>query len=243
MSALGLGLVDSSAVLVPRTDGTEGALIDDLRDSCGFVIQGIDWVCRQFGFDLVQAIFDPIAGDYDAVDAMTANWAVLGEGLGAIGQNFAAISGALPEVWGGAAADAAGLRVADAAQAWDTAAEGTSLISAAMQDMLVATKAAVEVVAEMLSMIDDVVLKVAASALGWAKEIATGGASCRKVISLVNRAIEVVRRLETIIPPLLQACAMMARMMKAVRALFQLTSAATSTYNGARADDVAQAAY
>ena len=243
MSTLTLDLVDPASVLVPSTSGTDGPLIDQLRDQCGFVIQGIDWVCRQFGFDLVGAIFDPLAGDYDAVDAMASNWAVLGGGLAVVQANMASMAQALPVVWGGEAAAAAQGRITDFSEGLAVQAEGTALIAAAMQDMLVATKAVMELVAECLSLVDEVVLKVAASALGWAKEIATGGASCRRVISLVNRAIDAIRTLENIVPPLLQACATMGKLMKALRVTFQIASASTSYHNGNRVDDLADAAY
>ncbi len=110
---------------------------------------------------------------------MASNWAVLGQGLGVVQANMASMAQALPEVWGGDAAAAAQGRIVEFSEGFAVQSEGTALIAAAMQDMLVATKAVMELVAELLSLVDEVVLKVAASVLGWAKEIATGGASCR----------------------------------------------------------------
>ena len=81
--------------------GAEGALIDSLRDDCGYVIQGIDWVTRKVGFDLIGSIFDPIAGDFGTVDAMSASWASAGTALGDISANYGSMVTALPEAWEG----------------------------------------------------------------------------------------------------------------------------------------------
>lgn len=243
MSALAVSLVDPSSTFTPNTAGGDGPLIDQLRDNCGFVIQGIDWVCRKLGFDLIAAIFDPIAGDYDAVDAMAANWGVLGAGLGQIGANYAALASATPSVWTGDASDAAIGKISDFASGFDTQAEGAALIAVAMQDMLVATKAVVELLADLLSMVDDLVLMLVSSALKMAKEIATGGATVRKIISLINRAIAAIRTLEHVVPPLLQACAVMSSMMKALDVVFLVGNVSANANSASVADDVANAGF
>ncbi len=207
MTALTVHLVDPTTTFTPSTAGGEGPLIDELRDNCGFVIQGIDWVLRQVGIDLIAAIFDPIAGDYDAVDAMASNWGVLGAGLGQIGDNYTALTGAVSQVWTGQAATAATGKLGDFAGGFATQAEGARLVSTAMQDMLVATKAVVELIADTLSMVDDLVVWLLSSWLRAAKELATGGETIRKIVGLVNRAIDAVRTLKDVVPPLLQACA------------------------------------
>lgn len=243
MSTMTVELSDPTSTLKPVAAEGAGDLINGLRDDCGFVIQGIDWVCRQFGFDLIAAIFDPIAGDWAAVDAMATNWGALGSGLGQIGGNYSALAGATPSVWTGDAATSATGKLTDFAEAFGTQAEASQLISAAMKDMLVAVKAGVEVIAQLLSLVDELVLKVAASALGWAKEIATGGATARKVISLVNRAITTIKKLEQVIPPLLQACALMSAMMKGLANLLKLGAAGYGLNNGQDVDDVADAGF
>lgn len=243
MSALSVSLVDPASTFTPNTAGGDGPLIDQLRDNCGFVIQGVDWVCRQLGFDLIAAIFDPIAGDYDAVDAMAANWGALGAGLGQIGGNYRALADATPSVWTGEASRAAVGKLSDFAGGFETQAEGAALISTAMQDMLVATKAVVELLADLLSMVDDAVLMLISSAIRMAKEIATGGATVRKIISLVNRAIAAVKTLENVVPPLLQACAIMSTMLKGLGAVFFVGNVAANSDSGSQVDDVAHAGF
>lgn len=241
MSALDISLADPTSVLVPNTSGGDGPLIDQVRDNCGYIIQAVDWVTRKLGFDLIAAIFDPIAGDYDAVDAMAANWGVLGAGLAQIGDNFAALSGATPGVWTGDASDAAVARIATFADGFATQAEGAELIGVAMQDMLVATKAIVEFLADLLSMVDEIVLSLTVAKV--IKEIATGGAGIRKVVSLVTQAINLIKKLENVIPPLLQACACLEAMMKALDAVFLVANASVNINNGTRTDDLANAGF
>ena len=239
--SLDISLADPTSTLTPSLSGGDGPLIDQIRDNCGFIIQAIDWVTRKLGFDLIAAIFDPIAGDYDAVDAMAANWGVLGAALGQIGQNFEALSGATPGVWTGDASEAAVAKLGTFADGFATQAEGAELIGVAMQDMLVATKAIVEFLADLLSMVDEIVLSLTVAKV--LKEIATGGAGIRKVVSLVTQAINLIKKLENVIPPLLQACACMEAMMKALDAVFLVANAGVNLNNGSKVDDLATAGF
>jgi len=241
MSTLDISLVDPASTLVPNTSGGDGPLIDQIRDNCGFIIQAVDWVTRKLGFDLIAAIFDPIAGDYDAVDAMAANWGVLGAALGQVGDNFTALAGATPGVWTGEASDAAIAKISRFADGFATQSEGARLVGVAMQDMLVATKSIVEFLADLLSMVDEIVLSMTVAKV--LKEIATGGAGIRKVIGLVHQAVELVKKLENVIPPLLQACACLEGMMKALDAVFLVASSSVNINNGTKTDDLANAAF
>lgn len=237
MSTLSVHLMDPTATLVTNTAGTDGPLIDQIRDNCGFIIQAIDWVTRKLGFDLIGAIFDPIAGDYDAVDAMASNWGVMGSALGQIGDNFTALQDATPHVWKGEASVAAVTKLGDFAEGFATQSEAARLISTAMQDMLVATKAIVEFLADLLSMIDEIVISMTIAKI--IKEIATMGGGIRKVVSLVGRAIETIKKLENVVPPLLQACAALEGMMKVLDSLFLVANVATNVNTGTRTDDLA----
>jgi hypothetical protein len=241
MSSMTVSLVDPS--WSPSTAGSEGDLIDEMRDNCGFIIQGIDWLLRKVGFDLIGAILDPIAGDFNAVDAMASNWGVLGNGLGQIGHNYSAINGALPSVWAGRAADAASGKITGFADAFATQAEGAQLVMTAMQDMLTATKAVVELVADAMSMVDDLAVSLICSWFKLAKELATGGATIRKIVHLVEGAIEAIKTLHNVIPPLLLACAIMSSMMKALDMVFLIGNVAGNATSGSKADDVANAGF
>lgn len=241
MSTMVIGLTDPS--WAPNTSGSEGDLIDEMRDNCGFIIQGIDWLLRKVGFDLIGAILDPIAGDFNAVDAMASNWGVLGNGLGQIGANYSAVAGSVPSVWTGQAADAATGRLTGFADGFATQAEGAQLVMTAMQDMLTATKAVVEFVADAMSMVDDIAVSLICSAFKLFKELATGGATIRKIIHLVEGAIAAIRTLQNVVPPLLQACAIMSSMMKALDMVFLIGNVAANSNSGSKADDVADAGF
>ncbi len=241
MSTQVVSLVDPQ--WTPSTAGSEGDLIDEMRDNCGFVIQGIDWVLRKIGFDLIGAILNPIAGDFNAVDAMASNWGVLGNGLAQVGSNYGTIAGAVPQVWAGKAADAATGRITGFADGFATQSEAAGLIMTAMQDMLTATKAVVEVVADAMSMVDDLVVSLVCSWFKLAKELATGGGTVKKIIELVEHAIDAIKTLEHVVPPLLQACATMSKMMKALDTVFLIGNIAANSNSGSKADDVADAGF
>ncbi|HEU5038700.1 MAG TPA: hypothetical protein VFT70_16965 [Nocardioides sp.] len=241
MSTLTVSLGDPG--FTPAGAGGEGSLIDDLRDDCGFIVQGIDWVLRQIGIDLIALIFDPLAGDFDAVDAMAANWKVLGSGLGEIGQNYSILAGATPSVWTGDAGSAAVTKMSDFAGGFEQQAEGAQLISTALEDMLTATKAVMEVVAEAISLIDEAAMTLVTSWLKLAKELASGGETVRKIISLATKAIDAVKTLQNVVPPLLQACAVMSTMMKALDAVFRVGNVAANSNSGSKVDDIAAAGF
>lgn len=242
MRVLEVALVDPSFPVA--TSSAEGELINEIRGKCGYVVNGIDWVCRKIGLPSpIEAIFDPICGDFSAVDAMAINWETMARSLDQVSGNYAKLAEALPHVWTGEDAAAALARLVDFAEATGTQSEGAALISDALEDMLVAVKAAVEFLAELLSLVDELVLKLLASPIGIAAEILKGGKTVRRIITLVNRAIDLIDKLKEIVPPVLQALALLSAMMKGTRILFQIGNFATNTNAGLKADDVAEAGY
>lgn len=244
MTTVSLALVDPASTFSPRGSAEGyGEMIDDIRADCGFVIRGIDWVCRQFGFDLVAAIFEPIAGEYGTVDAMAENWAAMGEGLGQVGDNYRRIAAVTPSVWTGAAAERAVEKFSEFAEGFTTQAEAAGLMHDALKSMLRAAKAIVSALAECLSLLDLAVMKLVSGPLGVAAEILSGGKTVRRCIELVQMAIRIVGTLREVIPPLLMACQLMAALFKGIRVLFQVGSAVANSNTGNKADDVAGAGF
>ncbi|QIK67018.1 hypothetical protein G7072_12290 [Nocardioides sp. HDW12B] len=221
--------------------GAEGALIDSLRDDCGYVIQGIDWVTRKVGFDLIGSIFDPIAGDFGTVDAMSASWASAGTALGDISENYAAMVTALPEAWEGPASSAALTHLSQVSDAHATQQEACTLISRQIQNMLEMTRTTCELIAECLSFVDEIVLSLTAAKI--LKEIATFGGNIRKIVSLVRRAIDFVQDLSKLIPALLKAAAGLAAVMKATNAVLKLSVVGTNYGAGNYVNETADAAW
>ena len=79
----------SSAVGGGRPGGGLGQYIEGLKDQCGLLISSIDWAVDQLtGWSLLEALFKPIAGDFDALASMQKAWGNVGTSLGAVGDNY-----------------------------------------------------------------------------------------------------------------------------------------------------------
>lgn len=244
MGDLALDLLVPTEALVASTPSGDN-YIDSLRDDCGYVIQGIDWVVRKIrsDWDLIALIFEPIAGDFDGVKALAANWESAGRALGYLGGNYAALSQAVPHVWEGRAADRAATRMQDMAEAFDLQRETSEMMSTALECMLTATQAVCEAVASLLSLVDDAVVKLLASFWGWAKEIATGGSTVRKIIRYIDDAISLIKTLDTLVPKLIAVLGDLRMLFKGLDAVFAFAAVETNTRPGHMIDDVAGAGF
>lgn len=244
MTDVAVDLLDPRSSLVPTT-GSGDSYIDQLRDDCGYVIQGIDWVVRQINssWDLVALIFDPIAGDFDGVRSVSANWRATGNALGDLGANYGALSQAVPHVWEGRAAEKAAGRMLEMGQAFDLQRETCHMMSEALDCMLTATQAVCETVASLLSLVDDAVIKLLASFWGVAKEILSGGATVRKIIRLIDQTIGVIKTLDTLVPKIISVLGDLRMLFKALDAVFAFGAVATNTSPGRKIDDVAGAGF
>ena len=103
-------------------------------------------------------------------------------------------------------------------QAFDLQRETCHMMSEALDCMLTATQAVCETVASLLSLVDDLVIKLLASFWGVAKEILSGGATVRKIISVLGD---------------------LRMLFKTLDAAFAFGAAATNASPGHKIDDVA----
>lgn len=244
MTDIAIDLLDPRTSLVATT-GSGGSYIDQLRDDCGYVIQGIDWVVRKINpsWDLIALIFEPIAGDFDGVRSVSANWRATGNALGELGANYGALSAAVPHVWEGRAAEKAAGRMIDMGQAFDLQRETCHMMSEALDCMLAATQAVCETVASLLSLVDDAVVKLLASFWGWAKEIVTGGATVRRIISLIDQTVGLIKTLDTLVPKIIAVLGDLRMLFKALDAAFAFGAVVTNTAPGHQVDDVAEVGF
>ncbi|HXH78830.1 hypothetical protein [Nocardioides sp.] len=240
MTDVTIDLLDPASSLAATSPGG-GNYIDALRDDCGYVIQGVDWVARQINpsWDLVALIFEPISGDFDGVQALAANWRATGHALGSLGANYGALSQAVPHVWEGRAADRAAGRMLKMGEAFDLQRETCEMMGEALDCMLTATRAVCETVAALLNLVDDAVVKLLASAWGLAREVISGGATVRKIIGLVDQTISLIKTLDTLVPKIIGVLGDLRRLFIALDAAFALGAAATNTGPGTKIDDVA----
>ena len=129
-------------------DGGQGEYIEGLKKDCGFIISKIDSIVNALtGFSLLEALFKPIAGDFDTVSSMQKGWGNVGVSLGAVGDNYRSLSGQLPGVWEGQASRAAQHRLTDIADMHDGQQEATQHIQDQLGHVIEVAQATAEVVA------------------------------------------------------------------------------------------------
>lgn len=237
-----LTISDPTCTLAPHASSAEGDLINSLRSECGFILQAVDWLARKLGYDLIGAIFDPIAGDFSAVDGMRLDWQSISAALEGIGNNYDTMAAHVPAVWTGAAADAAQRRLAKMGEAHAVQAEAAGLMSMQLGNMLAAVKEACKLVAGVLALLEEIVLSL--SIAKWAKELLTMGSGVRRAITLIDRAITFIKNLNNVIPPLLKAAGMLAAMFRALNLVFMLPASALAQRSAANhIDDTAAAGF
>lgn len=235
-----LSLQDPRGVLVSGGSGIDGDLVEQIKGNCGFVVRGIDWVLEQVGINLLDTLFDKLAGDFTTVSVIAEDWRRTGLAAGILAQNYRAMADALPEVWTGEAADSLTLRLETFGQNMDDTAECVAMIQMAVEDMLAATKAAMEVVATTLSLIDDLCMYFAGSLVKLGKEILTGGRRIRQIISLARDVIRILEELAELIPALTKTAAAVAVVMRGLDFAVLGSTAKTNADVGDRADDASQ---
>ena len=237
-----VAIADPRGMLQPHSSGAEGDLIDSLRSECGFILQAVDWVARQVGYDLIGAIMDPIAGDFSAVDGMRMDWQAISGALDTVGSNYASMAEDVPSIWTGDAADAAQARMAQMAEAHGVQAEAAQLMSMQLGNMLSAVREACKLVAGVLALLEELVLSL--SLAKWAKEILTFGSGIRRAITLIDKAITFIKGLNNVIPPMLKAAGLMAMMFRGLNTVFMLPVAIGSHGTaGSHVDETADAAF
>ena len=237
-----VAIADPTGLLTPHASGAEGDMINSLRSECGFILQAVDWLARKLGYDLIGAIFDPIAGDFSAVDGMRQDWQSVSAALEAIGGNYDSMAAGVPSVWTGDAAEAARARLAKMGEAHGIQAEAAALMSQQMGNMLAAVKEACKLVAGVLALLEELIL--AFSVAKWAKELATMGSGIRRAIMLIDKAITFIKGWNNVLPPMLKAAGIMAAMFRVMNLVCMLPmSAGQQGDAGSHVDDTAGAGF
>ena len=130
-----------------------------IRSECGFILQGIDWAARKLGYDLIGAIMDPIAGDFSAVDGMRQDWHVAVRRPDPLGDNYREMADEPVQRSGpDRRPTAAQARLARMAKGHGTQAEAAQLMSMQMNNMLTAVKEACKLVANVLGLLEELLL-------------------------------------------------------------------------------------
>jgi len=226
-------------------DGGQGEYIEGLKKDCGFIISKIDSIVNTLtGFSLLEALFKPIAGDFDTVSSMQKGWGNVGVSLGAVGDNYRALSGQLPGVWEGQASRAAQHRLTDIADMHDGQQEATQHIQDQLGHVIEVAQATAEVVAAALSFINDVVtellLDAASGPFGWAKGAISAPGKARKVISLIHRGITAIEKFTRAVKAVVAVLKYVNAGLSAVDTVLQFGNAAASTSAGNHMDETSE---
>lgn len=239
---MSVAFADPSGLLHAHSSNAEADMVDSIRSECGFILQAIDWAARKLGYDLIGAIMDPIAGDFSAVDGMRQDWHALSAGLESLGENYQSMADNLSTIWTGAAADRAHARLTRMAKGHGTQAEAAQLMSMQMNNMLIAVKEACKLVANVLGLLEELLLSF--SIAKWAKEVLTMGSGVRRAITLIDRAITFIKNLNNVIPPILKAAGVMAAMFRGLNMAFMLPMSHNEHRDAAQhIDDTANAGF
>lgn len=230
-------LRDPRGVLVSGPAGADGDLVEQIKDNCGFVVRGINWVLEQIGINLLDALFDKLAGDFSTVSVMAEDWRRTGIAAGILAENYRAMAEAIPEVWTGDAAVALTAKLDEFGDSMADASECVDMIQMAIGDMLAATKAAMEVVATTLSLIDDLCMYFAGSLAKLAKEIFTGGRRIREIISLARDVVRILEELADLIPALTKTAAAVSVVMRGLDFVVLGSTAKNNSDVANQADD------
>ncbi|WP_442939990.1 WXG100 family type VII secretion target [Nocardioides sp. B-3] len=170
------------------------------------------------------------------------DWHALSAGLESLGDNYQSMADNLSTIWTGAAADRAHKRLTRMAKGHGKQAEAAQLMSMQMNNMLTAVKEACKLVANVLGLLEELLLSF--SIAKWAKEVLTFGSGVRRAITLIDRAITFIKNLNNVIPPILKAAGLMAVMFRGLNMAFMLPMSAGQHADAANhIDDTANAGF
>lgn len=232
-----LTLVNAGSALMPSTSTAAGAMIDGVREDCGFLIRTIDWICRKIGFDLIGAIFNPIAGDFNGVDQVRMNLASLGTAMTGVGDNYLQMAGNVPSVWTGEAATGAAQTLREMGEAHTQQGEGLGMMSRQVGNMLTATEEIVGLIGTIIGTLADELLSVGiGKILEW---IAIGWNKIRRYVRLIERAIDLVRSLADLMPPLVTAARVLGTLLNTLKLVMMGAAIGTQHAAGSMVDETA----
>jgi hypothetical protein len=202
-------LVDASSFLVPG-QAPENP-VSDLRWSAGALLGSIDWVAEKFiGFSILdRCVFHPFAGDWQGIYRASEAWKHAGDAATGITRNHVGLVAATPRTW-------EGLSGTSFRAAMTTIAGATYGLSAAyayagdlVGTLSTVTKLACSGIGQLLKMIADKLIKMAAEAatpvVGWIAGAVTAYDDIQDVIKWVRRVNTLIEMIASAIQDFAQA--------------------------------------
>lgn len=180
--------------------GTEGAYIESKKDECGLIIPAIDDVVQKItGWSLLEALFKPVAGDFNAVSSMQLAWGNVGAACGAVGQNYGGLASQLPGVWEGPASRAAVTRMRDVRDMHADQQEASGYIAEQLGHVIEVGKATLDVLVIAIDFIDgviqDLIISGLAGPIGWLKAGVTAPGKAKRIVELIHDGLRAIERL------------------------------------------------
>lgn len=235
----------SSQVLGGAPPGTEGQYIEDKKGECGLIIPAIDSVVSSItGWSLLEALFKPVAGDFNAVSSMQLAWGNVGGACGAVGSNYAGLAGQLPSVWQGQAGSAATSRMSDVAAMHADQEEASGYIAEQLGHVIEVGKATLDVLVIAIDFIDGIIQELIISALagpiGWLKAGVTAPGKARRVIELIHDGLRAIEKLTRAAEALLKVLRYVNAGLGGANTVLSSISTAQHANAGNRTDDSAE---
>ncbi len=234
-----------SAVAGGTPPGTEGQYIEDKKGECGLIIPAIDGMVNKVtGWSLLEALFKPVAGDFNAVSSMQLAWGNVGNACGAVGQNYTSLGQQVPSVWQGPAGNAASARMADVGEMHADQQEASGYIAEQLGHVIEVGKATLDVLVIAIDFIDGIIQELIVSALagpiGWAKAGISAPGKARRVVELIHDGLRAIEKLTQAAEALLKVLRYVNAGLGGANAVLTSISTAQHADAGSRTDDSAE---
>jgi hypothetical protein len=180
--------------------GTQGDYIESKKDECGLIIPTIDGVVHKItGWSLLESLFKPVAGDFNAVSSMQLAWGNVGPACGSVGRNYDGLATQLPGVWTGPASTAAVTRLRDVADMHADQEEASGYIAEQLGHVIEVAKATLDVLVIAIDFIDgviqDLIISGLAGPIGWLKAGVTAPGKAKRIIELIHDGLRAIEKL------------------------------------------------
>lgn len=228
----------ASALIAPSAVDT-GAYIASLRDEAGYALGRVDWVCAKFfGISMIEQFVKPFSGDWVALQRASEGWTNMGKALELTVENVGSGQIQLASAWTGEASAGASAQTKSIAELTASQAQGCHTIAKQLAGIIELSKTTGQMVASLLSLINDVLTSLAQKAMvpvvGWI----SGGIDVAKYAhrfwKWVDRLTFLVQDLIDYINRVMQAIALIQRVFgiasKVMSFAAQTVSVAGATY-------------
>jgi hypothetical protein len=202
-------LVDASSFLVaPQAPDNP---VSDLRWSAGALLGSIDWVAEQFvGFSILdRCVFHPFAGDWQGIFKASEAWHHAGDAAQGITRNHAGLVASTPQTWQGLSGDSFRAAMTTIAGATYGLSAAYSYAGDLVKTLSTVTKLACVGIGQLLKMIADKLLKMAAEAaapvIGWAIGAFTAYSDIQDIITWVRRVNTLIELISSAIQDFAEA--------------------------------------